>query len=293
MLPKIDRLEIHAAHSCNLYCEQCSHFSDHNINKAVTCEEIQEAYEIWTKKIFPVRFGLIGGEPFMNKSILEIIDLTGKYWKESQLDITTNGLLLYKYPELPSLLKKYDILLQISSHHSLGSTKEYDDKFSESVSLAISWVEEYGIDLNIVGNINYPFVRYKNINGKIISKEEPPLQWVKQYDGFGSTIKIPNVEWDPVGNWNACSAKTCPQIYNNHLYKCAPLAYALLLEEKYGKLDPSIDWVFEYSPLSPQATEEEVWNFINVGPENVCGKCPSKNVVPFYPTHDPMKLRKE
>jgi hypothetical protein len=293
MLPIIRRLEIHAAHSCNLHCEQCSHFSDHNITKPISIEEIQHSFETWNKKIHPLNFGLIGGEPFMNKSILEIIELTGRSWKNSKIDITTNGLLLYKFPDLPKLLQRYNILLQISSHHSIESTDVYDNKFNENVDLAISWVEKYGIELNIVGNVNYPFVQFKNVNGKVEHRQSEPFPWYKQYDGFGKTLKCLPTEWDPVGNYEACGAKTCPQIHDNHLYKCPPLSNVLLLKEKYGELDKSIDWAFDYTPLSPNATREEVQHFIDVGAENVCGKCPSKQTYTFIPKHDPMKLRKE
>jgi organic radical activating enzyme len=59
----IPHLEWHIAHSCNLTCESCIHFTNHNHTEIVSIEKLKEWYSLWNKKISPKRMVLLGGEP--------------------------------------------------------------------------------------------------------------------------------------------------------------------------------------------------------------------------------------
>ena len=289
MLPKINNIDIHAAHLCNLHCEQCSHFSNYAIDVPVTVEEIKETYESWHKKISLNFLGVAGGEPLLNKNILEILELSSYYWKETSVGLHTNGLLLERFPELPKVLKKNNIRLVISSHYSTGSTEVYHKKFQSALQLAKQWVDEYGIILNISG---FNFINQEFFSeGEVYVKQPQP--WGKGYSGYGKTMTPLDSNVDYVSSWNACGAKNCMQLYNNKLYKCSVLAYLPLLDKKVGGIESKdIKVPLSYIPLSADCSEQELLEFINRGPEIYCGGCPTQKHM-FIPSHDPMKLQTE
>ena len=103
----ISHLEWHVAHACNFTCENCCHFSNHGHSVPVTYEQIEQWYDSWAHRIAPKTIDILGGEPLLNKRICDIVELTRKKWDKpslERLDITTNGVLLNRYPDLPKVL---------------------------------------------------------------------------------------------------------------------------------------------------------------------------------------------
>ena len=89
-----DRLEIHAAHACNLTCESCSHFSNGGHKAILSPEDAEEWMKLWNTRIEPKTFRILGGEPTLNPNLTELIYLTRPCWPSSKITLVTNGLLL-------------------------------------------------------------------------------------------------------------------------------------------------------------------------------------------------------
>ena len=245
----ISHLEWHVSHACNFTCENCCHYSNHKFSENVSVKELEEWYSNWSHRLRPSTIDILGGEPLLNKDICEIVKLTREYWPDSKIDITTNGVLLDRFPDLPKYLKKHNVGLKISKH---GTNPEYNELWKSIVSIANDWQQSYGISVNLW---------------------QSDLVWFKGYNGFGKNIE-PFEDNDPEESWKNCiTGQDCWQIYNGNIYKCAPLAYLPMLDQKY-KLSNSWSHYLTYKPLTPDCTDAELIDFFNRKAESFCAMCP-------------------
>ena len=94
----LDFIEIHLVEHCNLNCQSCSHFSqlakpsflDINIFE----RDMKRLSEISNGQIN--KFHLMGGEPLLHPDCDKFFYINRKYFKESEIKLVTNGLLLLK-----------------------------------------------------------------------------------------------------------------------------------------------------------------------------------------------------
>ena len=260
---KISHLEWHVSHSCNFTCESCCHYSNHKLHGEVTLDELESWYSNWSTRLLPATIDILGGEPLLNKQICDIIKLTREYWTESSIDITTNGVLLDRYPELPKYLQEYDVGLKISKH---GTNLDYIELWKTITNTALTWARKYNIKVNLWGS---------------------DVVWYRSHKGFGNTIE-PFEDNDPQTSWDNCiTGQDCWQIHNGNIYKCAPLAYLPMLNEKY-KLSKKWDHYLTYTPLTPDCKDSELVDFFTRKAESFCGMCP-KNPQIFQRSDDPRK----
>src|SRR5690606_31502085 len=98
---RIRNLEIHVTHLCNLSCQQCTHYSNHKHTGSLTASEADRQMGLWSHRVEPKYFSLLGGEPTLNKELCEIIEVAAKHWSNSKLHLVTNGFFLHKHPRLP------------------------------------------------------------------------------------------------------------------------------------------------------------------------------------------------
>lgn len=87
------KISMNITKSCNLRCKQC--FSDSGIirDKELTTEEVFKLFDdMHQNGTFFICIG--GGEPFMRKDILEILDYGNK--KQLAISVVSNGLLFTK-----------------------------------------------------------------------------------------------------------------------------------------------------------------------------------------------------
>lgn len=273
----VPHLEWHIAHSCNLSCESCIHFTNHNHNEIISVEKLKQWYSLWNKKISPQRMAILGGEPFLNKDIIDIIYMTREMWNQpnnGQYWITTNGLLLENYPSLPYTLRETKCMLQISIHGDENS-KEYYKKIKKIFSLVEEWEKKYNIELinceteeefkNLHPTDNKTYIVYRNMT----------KDWSRVYKGFGINC-LPFEDNNIEESWKNCSAgRECFQLYNGNIYKCCMTAYLNLQKEKYGKLlSKKWDTYLKYQPLNSNCSDEDILEFFNRKEEYVCGMCP-------------------
>jgi Radical SAM superfamily/4Fe-4S single cluster domain len=257
----ISHLEWHISHACNFTCENCCHYSNHKFSDNVSVEELEGWYSKWSHRLRPITVDILGGEPLLNKDICEIVKITRDHWPESKIDITTNGVLLDRFADLPEYLKKYNVGLKISKH---GTNPEYNELWESIVSTANIWQQDYGISVNLW---------------------ESDLVWFKSYKGFGKNIE-PFEDNDPEESWKNCiTGQDCWQIYNGNIYKCAPLAYLPMLDQKY-KLSNKWNHYLTYKPLTPDCTDAELIDFFNRKAESFCAMCP-KNPQVLHRKNDP------
>src|SRR5262245_19636148 len=102
--PRVTRLEMHVTHVCNLSCESCSHYSNHNHRGDVALDEADQWMRAWSQRIAVDEFHLLGGEPTIHPDLPAFVTLVRRHWPDAFIRIRTNGFFLYRHPELPAVL---------------------------------------------------------------------------------------------------------------------------------------------------------------------------------------------
>jgi MoaA/NifB/PqqE/SkfB family radical SAM enzyme len=137
------RLVIHLVDHCNLNCKGCDNFSplaDVKFNSLEIMEkDWKRIYDLTDKGKKIEKVELQGGEPLLHHDLLKIIGVAGKYFGNSDLSLTTNGILLVKQPDqfwetcknnnVKVVITKYPINLQFGKIEEIakehGTTLQY------------------------------------------------------------------------------------------------------------------------------------------------------------------------
>ena len=263
---QIPHLEFHVTHSCNLTCQGCTHFTNHGHVGMFDTKVLGEWFSNWNKRITPKDISILGGEPLLNKNLIEIIKLTRESWirpENSKTRIVTNGLLVHRWDEsLPRALEKYNCIIEVSVH---SHDEEYLNLLKKSLDIISKWKDKYNFTLDL-------WEGYEN--------------WYLTYKGFGTTM-VPFEDNDPQTSWNACTSKFFTNLYEGKLWKCPQITYLPLQKKKYGdsfskKWDPYL----KYVPLSPECTNEELLEFFERKEESICSMCPKNRI--FFKKKNPL-----
>jgi hypothetical protein len=248
---RLANLEMHVVHSCNLVCESCSHYSNQGHKGEISLEQADAWMLAWSGRLNPRDFSLLGGEPTIHPDLAHFVPLARRHWPRAHLRLVTNGFFLHRHPQLPVVLQQDpDACIYLSLHHT---SAQYQEKLQPNLDLLRRWVADYGIRV-----IQY----YSH------------AQWTRRYTGIGSAM-APFNDQDPRQSWEHCQARNYPQIFEAKLWKCAPLAYLGLQNEKYGL---SEQWrpYLDYQPLAPDCSDLELAAFLKREDEAACGMCPAK-----------------
>jgi MoaA/NifB/PqqE/SkfB family radical SAM enzyme len=253
MTVTIKHLELHAAHGCNFACESCSHYSNQGHKGMLSVADAESMISQWSTKVNPLLFKILGGEPTINPNLVELFKIARRYWPNAHIQLATNGFFLHRHPTLPQVLKEIkNASIELSVHHD---SEEYTAKMEPIFALVDSWNKEYGTTLKIAKSLG---------------------RWRRTYYGEGDAME-PFKDNNQRSSWEKCPAKTCAQLYDNKIWKCAPLAYLGLQKEKYN-LSSSWDHYLTYTPLDVNTSEEQIKEFFAREDESYCGMCPSETV---------------
>jgi Radical SAM superfamily len=247
-MPDIYNLEIHVAHACNLACESCSHYSNHAHKGLVSLEEAESWMAPWAGRIAPKFFSLLGGEPTVHPQLTQFLRIARKHWPRSTLRIVTNGFFLDRHPDLPAALRDDgNAILNISVHHD---SPEYRERMRPVLALAESWTRDYGIRIQVFSS---------------------NASWTRRYGGYGAQME-PFDDGDPRSSWENCAAKTCPQIFEGGIWKCAPLAYLGMQHARFGLSDKWAPYL-GYRPLEAGCSDADLQAFFAREEESHCSMC--------------------
>ena len=117
----ITSIDVVVTERCTMKCKDCSNLMPYfkkPIN--ITTENIKKSLNNLSKKVlFINELRIIGGEPFMNKDIYNIIDICLKIKNFGKIIIYTNATLVPKN-EVIDLLKNENIILEITNYKALS-----------------------------------------------------------------------------------------------------------------------------------------------------------------------------
>ncbi len=253
---EIDNLEFHAAHACNLYCSQCSHYSNFHTGGIVSVEEARANFSAWAGRLKPGRIAILGGEPTLNPNLIEILRIARNAFPKSIGLFVTNGFFLDRHPELPRALIDNGFRMDVSQH---GNAPEYRSKFELVLELLDQWrVANPELDIRL----------------RLSHKG-----WRRQYHvQDGKPIPFQS---HPQAAWRICMQRTCTQLFQRCLWKCPALAYFAMMERKLC-LEAMPEWQLfrDYKACSPTVSDEEVRVFLETQEIPQCGLCPARKI-PF------------
>ena len=247
----VPQLGIHTSNSCNLKCTSCTNFSNYTSGNFLTPEKYESMLQNWSNKVFPRKFKISGGEPFLNKHLEKIVELSRNYFNQhddfkTYIIIDSNGLLIEKSGFNFDCLKKYDVELRLSKHSN-------DDLYLEK--------------FNSVQN----FLRNKEVLFRITPSVD---LWSETYKVEDGTI-IPFNDKNIKQSWNICFQKFCKQLYENKIYKCPPVTYYNLTKLKLHEDFKIYD---QYVPLEHTSSLEDILKFFNYKEETICSLCPARDL---------------
>jgi Radical SAM superfamily/4Fe-4S single cluster domain len=246
---RIGRLELHVTHACNLVCESCSHYSNHNHHHGhLTLAEADRWMGPWSHRFDVREFHLLGGEPTIHPDLCGFVALVRRHWPKTFIRIRTNGFFLHRHPDLPALLVADGrAVISLAVHHD---SPEYHEHLRPTFELIARWHDEFGIETDV---------------------DQAHANWTRRYHGFGAAMQ-PFEDNAPRASWEICPARICKQLFEGKIWKCAPLAYLKMQKAKYA-LSPKWDYYLGYQALDPLCSDAELDDFIAKEDEPYCGMC--------------------
>ena len=242
-------IQMHVAHGCNLTCQSCSHYTNTGGGKLVTKNEAIEWMSPWSKRISPDFFILIGGEPTLNKELVDITLIAAKMWPQSRIKIVSNGFFLGLHPELPFVMSKHNVCLEISVK---SMEPAYQEKLQSIHRIVQAWSE-----------------RHANLD--IIWRNDCE-HWIEIYHGYGPSM-MPFNDGNSQKSFENCGFKICKVLHNGKLWKCPRLAFLKMQNDKFA-LHSSWNRYMNYIPLEPDCTNEEMISFFEEETISECDMCP-------------------
>jgi hypothetical protein len=259
---RIERLELHVTHACNLTCESCSHYSNHNHRGHLALSEADRWMSLWSRRLGVDEFHLLGGEPTVHPELTGFVRLARRHWPNAFIRIRTNGFFLHRHPELPALLAADGrAAISMAIHHD---SPEYRERLRPIFELIEGWQRDFAI---------------------VVEVDRSFANWTRRYAGFGAAMQ-PFEDEAPRASWEICPARYCKQLFEGKIWKCAPLAYLKMQDAKYG-LSDKWDFYLRYEPLDPACSDDALDRFIAKEDEPYCGMCSARR----RPLALPMPMR--
>jgi organic radical activating enzyme len=253
---KVPKVEMHLADSCNLHCDGCTHFANYDLPGVLPFEEGSDWLETWGRRLEPIHFTFLGGEPTLNRSLPRFLELARGLWPKTHLRLVTNGVLLRRWEALWPILTDTRTVLVISLH---SNDEDYRELIRAPLELARRRSREHGF---------------------LLEERDSIREWYRLYRDHGTRME-PFDEGRPFASWQVCRNKHCVTLRDNALWKCPPLAHLPAAAKKLS-LHENARWkpYLRYEPLEPRATDDEIRAFFARGPERFCNMCPTR--LQFY-----------
>ena len=155
-------IEFHLAEHCNLNCAGCDHFSPIAEKEFPDFNKVSEALKrlafLTNSNIGEIR--LIGGEPLLNKDVIDYFSVTRKYFPKSHILLFTNGTLLSQQTDdFWQACKEYKVAITVS-YYPININKDTIQKKCNEYSVEFFYQtpikenEMWRCKLDLAGNCN-------------------------------------------------------------------------------------------------------------------------------------------
>lgn len=111
----VKKIEFYITNVCNLTCEDCNRFNNHNFKGWQDWKQYQSVYQRWAEYIDIQQIVVLGGEPLLNPTVMDWIHGLSDIWKRN-VQILTNGTRINHVSGLYQVLLETNNWLGISLH---------------------------------------------------------------------------------------------------------------------------------------------------------------------------------
>lgn len=273
-LRHISYAEFYVTNHCNITCDNCNRFNNHKISGSADWETHKDTYRKWSHEVTIDRIALLGGEPLLHPNLHKIISNVAQWWYESEVEITTNGLLIEKIkPHLQQAIIDHSVTVYVSIHN-----KAWLEKIKASV------VEKFGKLKLLESHSEEPYgghdVFMSESGNKVILEYTYYFRTsALYYDSDQDKYKLHNS--DPQQAHSVCDMKHSFHFWKGCLYKCGVMVtLPYMIEQKSNRLsitDQQKELLNQYQPITVEDVEKDcsvVDQLFDYIPQ--CEFCPSK-----------------
>ena len=153
-------LEYHVANHCNLKCDQCGQFSpffsalDSDFTHSISPSNFEKQLSILAPHLHARRFGILGGEPLLQKQLLDFLVRLRESMIADQIALVTNGILLMRQPDALFSLVDHITISYYISHPLSDETITAIRKRCEAADVEVEIVRRPVFSRRVVGKNN-------------------------------------------------------------------------------------------------------------------------------------------
>lgn len=201
---KLNFVEFYITNACNLGCENCNRLNNYFFAGAWKWNDYKDVYAKWSEILELDRITILGGEPFLNPTLIDYVQGINKLWPNAPIGITTNGSYINK-KNYYNIFKQCNVELEISAHsrerHTLLQAEIYkylkgsiEKTYIQKPNTEKEWVNVYN---NIIRAESWPTVEsFKDWNKlpDYIKKECTTLHKISPEQFVEATCEIKFVD---------------------------------------------------------------------------------------------------
>lgn len=188
---QVPYLEFHITHQCNLHCDGCANYRNYGFKDEMKFDDHKEYLRLWSRRIYPQSFRLLGGEPSLHENMLDYIILAHSLWPAASRSLVTNGAFLHRHKELENVLRATGTSLHLSFHSN-------DPKYLDWLRPIVAHIKAFqGVEVSC-GD----YRKFKRL-----------------YRGVGAAM-MPYADNAPVQSFSNCVGYACKNLGNGRLWKC-------------------------------------------------------------------------
>lgn len=242
---KIPKVEFYITNVCNLVCEQCNRFNNHDFRGWQNWNDYQDIYRSWARYVSIDQIVILGGEPLLNPTIISWINGVSDIFQRP-VQVLTNGTRLNKVNGLYETLLYSNAWLGIS-WHNMHRVDDIEKEINQFLQAPIERLDRGHTD----NNFGADWVYRDSNNIKI------PV-WIQDHF-VSSSIRVTDLGFelhdsDPIQAHEQCSFAQhhCYHFISGKLYKCGPVALMPEFDKQHQLLLSESDrtLLHSYRPLS-------------------------------------------
>ena len=242
----IQRIEVSITDRCNLNCAYCSHYASlckdtKDMSLRTFVNDIQRLGFLTSRGKELGTLGILGGEPFLHKDLLDMCVIARVELPYSRVRITTNGIYLLNLTgQQLGILRRNDVEILISKY--LNDTSFYNE---------------------IERVLNEYHIIYKYTQGGSITN------FSKFYmDETGNQFRVTSHD-----NCTLCKGTyTCHELRNGYIYPCSQIVRADILNKHFNTNFE----VTDKDRISINCSRFEIESFLKDNIPDFCRYCKTK-----------------
>lgn len=278
-----NKVDLYITNICNLTCQNCNRFNNFNFRGWQRWSDYQSQYEQWGKLVNLTSVTIMGGEPFLNPTLIDWVQGINRIFG-IEVQILTNGTRFRQNPDL------YDALFfkhHTRPHNHIGVSLHNPDQF-EKLKEDILWFLKGPVQIYLKGhpknnwNSDYLFIDSNRIVVSVMNVDTFHSSAIT-HSWKNSTQQVFSLHnSDPFFAHQNCGFATFKSYHfiRGKLYKCAPVALMPEFDQQHTLdiSDADRTLLNSYQPLSVDNFETYQQEFFSQldNPIAQCKFCPEQ-----------------